>query len=46
MSNLTGQMTLDISLRDSDNFASFVTGHNSELVHQLKEIASGNKALA
>jgi len=43
MSEQKGQMALDISIRDSVSFASFVTGHNRELVHQLREIAQGNK---
>lgn len=39
-------MALDISIRDSVSFESFVAGHNRELVHQLREIALGRKLQA
>ena len=39
-------MALDVSLRDSVSFDSFVAGHNSELVHHLTEVAEGNEVLA
>ena len=41
-----GQMALDVSLRDSVSFDSFVVGHNRELVHHLIKVAEGNEALA
>ena len=39
-------MALDVSLRDSVSFDSFVAGHNSELVHHLTKVAEGNEVLA
>lgn len=41
-----GQMALDVSLRDSVSFDSFVVGHNRELVHHLIKLAEGNERLA
>ena len=46
MTGKNSQMALDVSLRDSVSFDSFVAGHNSELVHHLTEVAEGNEVLA
>ncbi len=46
MSKQNGQMALDISLRDTVSFDSFVTGHNKELVQHLSRAAEGNETLA
>ena len=46
MTKQHGQMALDVSLRDSVSFDSFVVGHNRELVHHLIRVAEGTETLA
>ena len=46
MTAKNGQMALDISLRDSVSFDSFVVGHNRELIHHLTKVAEGSEILA
>ena len=42
----TGQMALDLSLREKVSFDSFVRGHNGELLHHLNRIARGEETQA
>ncbi len=46
MKNPQSQMALDISLRDSISFDSFVAGHNAELVQHLINVAEGREVTA
>jgi DnaA family protein len=46
MTKQHSQMALDVSLRDSVSFDSFVVGHNRELVHHLIRVAEGTETLA
>ena len=41
----TGQMALDLSLRENVSFDSFVAGHNEELLQHLVRIAEGKETL-